>query len=102
MAAKETLLTIRSTMKVPQRKRQISKTGERTGKGIGERRGYMYHHRNEAKIPTLTPTAVDTNTLPTHPQVKGRTTEENRRWENGGPLGLMAGMAVARWPRSPY
>ena len=40
LAARETFTRSRSTMKVLQRTRQISKTGERIGKGVGERQGY--------------------------------------------------------------
>ena len=89
-------------MKLMQQTRQISKMGYIIGKGIGERRGYRYYPRTEVTMPTPTPTAVDPNTLPPHPQVEGRTTEEKRRGENDGPPGLMAGTEVARWPRAPY
>ena len=102
LADRETFLTSQLTMKVLQRMRQISTTGERIGRGIGKRREYRYHPWTDTTIPTPKPTAVYSNTTPLHPQVKGSTTEEKRRWENYGTPGLMTGTAVARWPRSPY
>ena len=75
LAARETLSTIRYMMKLLQQMRQISTTGDRIVKGIRERWGYRYYPRTEAKMPTPTPTVVDSNTLPTHPQAEGRTTK---------------------------
>ena len=96
LMARETLSMVQLTLKLLQRTRQISTMGDRILMGVGERRWYMYHPRTEVKIPTPTPTAVDSNTLPQNPQVKGFTTKEKRRGLNDGPSVLRAGMVVVR------
>ena len=102
LAAKEKFSTSRLMMKVIQQKRQISTTGDRIGKGIGRMQGYRYHPWNKAIILTPIPMALDSNTLPPRPWVKGRTTNDNSKGGGDGSMGLMKVTAVERCPRSPY
>ena len=51
---------------------------ERIVKLIGERRGYSYYPRTEAKMTTLILTEIYLNTFPLHPQVKVCTTKYMR------------------------